>query len=179
MLEARRAAAAKAAGVEQARKAEGWDFWTIEMENLVNELDEEKAQLRQRAAQLDQRAAQLDSERQELNRIRAQVEAMQAQIDSRVIAIGQDEMANLKKLAQMYSVIDPVDAVAIFRNMDDNEAVKILSLMKPDVTAPIFDAMTKPQPDGTNLAQRAATLSEKLRLVKSAGPSPVASAAGP
>ncbi len=52
--------------------------------------------------------------------------------------------------------------------MDDTTAVKILSLMKPDVVGPIFEEMSKTAGTEGPLARRAAVLSEKLRLVKSA-----------
>lgn len=175
VAEVRRAAAAKAEAADHARRAQGWDFWTIEMENLANELEEEKAQLQQRSTELDQRQARVDAEFQELDRVRDQIDAVRRQIDQSVIAIQANEYDNLHRLAQMYSTLDPADAVAIMKNMDDREAVKILSLMKPDVVGPIFDAMAKPQPDGTSLAPRAALLLEKLRLVKDAAPDTAAS----
>ncbi|MGH7996948.1 MAG: MotE family protein [Opitutaceae bacterium] len=170
ILAVRRENAAKAAATDRARRAKGWDFWTIEMENVVNELTEQKAMLRQRSAELDRRSARLDAEGRELAQVRADIETLRQQIDQRVITIRADELKNLQKLAAMYSTLDPADAVAIFRQMDDRQAVKILSLMKPDVTGPIFDAMVKPQPDGTSLAKRAAALSNDLRLVGSGSP---------
>ena len=45
--------------------------------------------------------------------------------------------------------------------------VKILSLMKADVVAPIFEEMSKTSDREGVLARRAAILSEKLRLMKS------------
>lgn len=158
----RREAAAKLAGEDHDRKAHGWDFWTIEMENLANELEGEKAQLQQRSAELDQREARIAAERQELAQLREAIEGMRREIDARVISIQEDESKNLRKLAQLYATLDAPQAVAIFKAMDDNQAAKILSLMKPDVTGPIFDEMAK-SPDG---AKRAAALTEKLQLMK-------------
>jgi hypothetical protein len=54
--------------------------------------------------------------------------------------------------------------------MDDSTAVKILSLMKPDVVGPIFEEMSRAAGTDTTLARRAAMLSEKLRLMKSSKP---------
>jgi flagellar motility protein MotE (MotC chaperone) len=166
VLATRRQAKGEAVSVDTDRKAQGWDFWTIEMENLVNELQGEREQLRQKRSELDQRSARLDAERQELDRVRGDIDGMKQEIDQRVISIREDELKNLRKLAAMYATLEPASAVAIIREMDDVEAVKILSLMKADVTGPIFDTMAKTQPDGTSLAKRAAVLSEKLRLVK-------------
>ncbi len=61
--------------------------------------------------------------------------------------------------------------MAIFKEMDDTTAVKILSLMKPDVVGPIFEEMSSlATPEGAPLARRAAVLSEKLRLMKDSKP---------
>jgi flagellar motility protein MotE (MotC chaperone) len=153
-------------------KDQGWDFWTIEIDGLSSELKEEKARLRQQSDALNQRAARLASEQQELAKVRADIEGMRAEINRKVIEITADEMKNLKALAQTYATLSPRAAVAIFREMDDTTAVKILSLMKADVVGPIFEEMARTQgPDGP-LAKRAALLSEKLRLMKATKTAP-------
>lgn len=147
-------------------KEHGWDFWTIEIDGLAAELKDEKARLRQQADALNQRSARLDSEQQELAKVRAEIEGMRAEINRKVIEITADEAKNLKGLAQTYATLSPKGAVAIFREMDDTTAVKILSLMKSDTVGPIFEEMARTQgPDGP-LSRRAALLSEKLRLMK-------------
>jgi flagellar motility protein MotE (MotC chaperone) len=149
------------------KKAKGWDFWTIEIENLSNELKEERAGLKQRAGLLDQRAARLDAEEKALAQIRTDIEHLRKEVGDKVVAINADEARNLRTLAQTYTNLTPKAAVAIFREMDDVTAVKILSLMKPDVVAHIFEEMSRTAaPDGTMLARRVALLSEKLRLMK-------------
>lgn len=148
-------------------KAQGWDFWTIEIDGLASELKEERARLRQQAELLNQRAARLAAEQQELAKIRSDIEAMRAEIGRKVIEITTDESKNLRTLAQTYANLTPKGAVSILREMDDTTVVKILSLMKADSVGPIFEEMAKTAaPDGT-LARRAALLSEKLRLMKS------------
>jgi flagellar motility protein MotE (MotC chaperone) len=153
---------------QQDPHAQGWDFWTIEIDNLTSELKEEKARLRQQADSLDQRAARIEAEKQELEKLRSEIAAMRQEIDQRVIAINTDEAKNLRSLAQTYSTLTPHAAVAIIREMDDTTVVKILSLMKPDVVGPIFEEMAGASGGDTSLAQHAAVLSDKLRLMKSA-----------
>jgi flagellar motility protein MotE (MotC chaperone) len=152
------------------QKAQGWDFWTIEIDNLAAELKEEKARLSKQAELLDQRTARILAEQQELEKVRGSLEAMRREIGERVIEINADEAKNLRALSQTYSNLTPRAAVAIIRELDDLTAVKILTLMKADVVGPIFEEMSKTAaPDGT-LARRAAVLSEKLRLMKAAKP---------
>jgi flagellar motility protein MotE (MotC chaperone) len=154
--------------VVKAHKAQGWDFWTIEIDNLAAELKGEKARVARQAEQLDLRSARIAAEQQELESLRGQVEAMRREIGEKVIEINADEAKNLRALAQTYANLTPRAAVAIIRELDDITTVKILSLMKADTIGPIFEEMSKTAtPDGT-LARRAALLSEKLRLMKAA-----------
>jgi flagellar motility protein MotE (MotC chaperone) len=146
----------------------GWNFWTIEIENLANELKGERERLHQQADSLDRREAQLAAEGQELNKVRTEIEGLRQEIATKVIEINADEAKNIRSLAQTYTNLTPRAAVAIIREMDDLMVVKILSQMKPDVVAPIFEEMSRTAgSDGVPLARRAALLSDRLRLMKS------------
>lgn len=149
-------------------KQRGWDFWTIEIDNLSNELKEERARLRKQTELLEQRAARVGAEEKELAKVRADVERLRKEIAEKVVEIAADESKNLRTLSQTYSALTPKAAVAIFKELDDATAVKILSLMKAEIVGPIFEEMARTAtPDGT-LARRAAMLSEKLRLMRAA-----------
>jgi len=150
------------------KKEKGWDFWTIEIENLSNELKEQKAVLQKRAELLDQREQRLAAQQKELATMRGEIEGLRNEISEKVIAIREDEAKNLRALAQTYTNLTPRAAVSIIRELDDITAVKILSLMKPDVVGPIFEEMSKTTGADGPLARRAAILSEKLRLMKAA-----------
>lgn len=150
-------------------KAEpGWDFWTIEIDNLSNDLKGERARLKKQSEALDQKAARLAAEEKELERVRSDIEVLRRQIGDAVTEISADEAKNIHSLALTYSTLSPKAVVAIFREMDDTTAVKILSQMKPDVVGPIFEEMSKTGEPDAPLARRAAILSEKLRLMKAA-----------
>lgn len=164
-------AAAKPSKEPTELKKKGWDFWTIEIENLSNELKEERARLKKQAETLDHRSARLSAEEKEFAKLRADVEALRKQIADKVIEITADEAKNIRSLAQTYANLTPRGAVAILREMDDATAVKILALMKPDVVGPIFEEMSRSAGNDVSLAKRAALLSEKLRLMKSSKPS--------
>jgi flagellar motility protein MotE (MotC chaperone) len=168
-LIAAHAAAAHAATAKK-QQAPGWDFWTIEIDNLAAELKGEKERLHKHAEQLDLRAARLAAEQQELDKVRTELERMRKQISDRIIEISADEAKNLKTLATTYSNLTPRAAVAIIKELDDNTAVKILSLMKPETVSPIFEEMSRTASIDGTMARRVAVLSEKLRLMKSNKP---------
>lgn len=146
----------------------GWDFWTIEIENLSTELRGERSRQRQLADELDQRAGRIAAEERELAKVRAELEATRADLSSRIVELTNEETRNLKSLAQTYSNLTPRAAVAIIRELDDGMAVKILSLMKPDIVGPIFEEMSRTPGDDGTLSARAAELSNRLRLIKAA-----------
>jgi len=154
-----------------AEKAKGWDFWTVEVDNLASELKDERARLKKESEELDLRSARIASDRQELEKLRTELNAMHKEITDRVVEIQADEAKNLRMLAQTYTNLTPHAAVAIIRELDDSTAVKILSLMKPDVVGAIFEDMAQTS-SGTSDARRAAALSERLRLVRAQKSSP-------
>lgn len=151
-------------------REKGWDFWTIEIENLSHELKEEKERLKLQADRLDQRAARIAAEEKEFAKLRTELEGMRQQIADRMVEIRTDEVKNIKTLAQTYTTLTPKGAAAILREMDENTAVKILAVMKPDVVGPIFEEMSRDTAADSPLAKRAASLSEKLRLMKATKP---------
>ncbi len=166
---AAKAAAARVKAAPVDLKEKGWDFWTIEIENLSAELKGERDRLRQQQDSLDRRAAQLANEAKELAKVRTEIEQVRKNITEKIVEISADDAKNLATLAKTYANLTPRAAVAIFRDMDDTTAVKILSVMKADAVGPIFEEMSRTAgADGGALSKRVAILSEKMRQVKAA-----------
>jgi len=152
-----------------------WDFWTLEIGALSEELVKERQALRDRAKDLDIWQKQLEAEKGELVRVREQVGAIRDEIDKAVVTLLEAEKPNLKALSKSYAIMKPPQAVAIFRKTNDDIIVKILSLMKPDMVASILSEMSadskdpkdpKGGPDETTGSARAARITEMLRLLK-------------
>jgi flagellar motility protein MotE (MotC chaperone) len=163
-------AAAKAETEAKKIPEKPWDFWTVEMENLSNDLKEERAKIKTREEAVAQREALLAVEQRELDKTRKQIDTLRINIDQRIIEVKTEEMANLKRLSQTYATLSPKSAVAIFKQMDDTVLAKTFSLMKPDVVGTFFEEMGKQSASDPDLAKRAAILSEKLRLIKANKP---------
>ncbi len=147
-----------------------WSFKTDAMDELIKELGAERAILadEQKSAMMLQ--SQAAAERAELEQKRAEIQMLRDKIDQRVVEIEEHEIRNLKTLAQTYSAMNAAAAVAIFRELDENTAVKILATMKVDRVGPILGEMAK-SPDRTGeetMARRAARITDKLRLLKPA-----------
>ncbi len=141
--------------------ATSWEFTNPEADQLVAELKAEKKSLAKREQDLNDLAARLDTERSELALVTQSVHQMQTDFDKNVVRVQDEETANLKKLAKVYSAMAPENAADILAQLDDVSVAKIMVYMKDGDTAGIFEAMAK---RGALDAKRAASLSERLRL---------------
>ncbi len=144
-------------------KARNWDFWTDEVQTLVNELKAKRQELDARAKDLDAYAERLSTEKQELVKVRSELEGLRDELDKFVPVIQQSETVNLKTLSKTYAAMKPSQAVSIMSEMDDATIVKLLALMKPEGMAAVFQEMARP---AGGMAARAARISDQIRLLK-------------
>lgn len=145
-----------------------WSFKTEAVDGLIVELKTEREKLESERKGLVTERSQLAAERAEIEKVRAEIQSLRDEIGERIVEIETSELQNLKTLSQTYSAMNPPAVVAIFREMEENMAVKILALMKADRVGPILGEMTK-SPDKAgedSMAKRAARISDKLRLLK-------------
>ena len=144
-----------------------WNFQNPELEQLVADLKKEKESLAKREAQLNELAARLESERKEINSVTQTVAQVQRDLDQSLTRIKEEESANLKKLAKLYSTMSPEASVLILKQMDDTALMRILLFMKDTEVAQTLENLGK---QGPAEATRVAGLTERLRL--SVKPSP-------
>ena len=148
---------------EQTEEEQTVTFWQRhdpEVDLLLQEVKNEKELLAKRAAELKELEARLAAERAELNQVTQRVTQIQQEFDQSVIRIKEEETPNLKKLAKLYTTMSPEGASAIFRELDDEVVVKLLTFMKEDQSAPLLEAMAR---QGEEQAKRAASLAEAMR----------------
>jgi flagellar motility protein MotE (MotC chaperone) len=145
-----------------------WNFENPEMTQLIAELREQRESLRTRALQLDELEARLKAERQEIYSVTQAVFNLKTNIEATVTRVGEEEAVNLKKLAKVYATMSPEGAAHILREMEDEQVVKILALMKESESAPILESLGQGTKDET---KRAALLSNRLRLTVASGSS--------
>ncbi len=145
-----------------------WGFKNPEVDQALNELREQREALNARAQQLDELEARLKAEQQEIASVTQRVATVQAMLDKTVLRVREEEAGNLKKLAKMYSAMTPAAAALILRELEDDQAVAILGLMKETECAPILEIIGKSDKEG---ARRAAMISNRLRLLLLKDPS--------
>lgn len=146
-----------------------WEFFNPEVDQLIGELKQQKQALATREQQLNELAARLQAERSEINQVTQNVHQLQRDLNKVILHIRDEEMANLKKLGKMYSIMSPEGAASLIRQMDDDQAVKILVFMKEPEAAAILENLALA---GDTEAKRAVTLSERLKhsVFRSAAP---------
>lgn len=147
------------------RPEKPWDFWTVEIENLTAELKEQKKSLAERESTVEAKEVRVAAEMAELEKARKQIEDLRAALDRSLFRVAESESKNLRALATTYAAIEPQAAIAILSEMDETTVVKILSLMKPDAVAAILGEMGRIGFTNPDVLKRAASLSEKLRLI--------------
>ena len=152
---------------EEPKSAASWDFVNPEVDRLVSELKKEKSALTLREQQLNELAARLEAERSEINQVTQVVHHLRKEFDTRILRVNEEEPPKLKKLAKMYSAMSPEGAATIFKQMNDEQIVKIFVFMKDAETAAILESFAKL---GIEEAKRAALISDHLRTI-SRGPS--------
>lgn len=138
-----------------------WEYTNPEADQLIAELKVEKKALEKKEQQLNDLALRLAAEHAEINQATQSVHQLQVDFDKNVVRVQEEETANLKKLAKVYSDMTPESAANIFTEMDDPAIIKIMVFMKESETAAILEAFAK---KGVPEAKRVATLSESLRL---------------
>ncbi len=148
--------------------ARPFDVWSTETDEMIAELRREKTRLDDRGHDLDTLKTRLDGERAELDRLKTEIVTARQELDKAATEMTEDETRNLRPLSQTYAKLTPRATVAIFRELDDSTALKILSLMKNDAVSQIFEEMAHTSDQNGTMATRAAALTEKLRLLKKA-----------
>lgn len=143
-----------------------WTFHTQELQQLIDALNKKGAELDSKQQELEGWQSQLQKEKASLDETRNQIEGLKNGISSLIVSSRADEAKNLKTLSATYAAMEPNAVVGIMSEMEENTAVKILALMKPDTVGPIFEAMTRLPGQEGQMRARIARLSEKLRLYK-------------
>ncbi len=137
-----------------------WKFRNPEFDQWVEEVRREKEALSLREQQLRELQARLNADRQELNSATQTVYQLQADFDRNVVRIKDQEIDNLKRQAKIISGMSPEGAAGLVNEMSEDDAVRVLFVMKADEASAILEILGKMGQTG---ARRAAVVTEKMR----------------
>ena len=140
--------------------ASAWDTRNPELDQLVLELRAAKEAVDKRDKELNEMATRLHLEQGEVEEVLQGVRKMQKDFEQEIVRVQEEEAANLKKLAKVYSSMEAEGAASILKELNDEQIVKIMIFMKETETASIFETLAK---RGKDEARRVALISERLR----------------
>lgn len=139
------------------------EWVNLEVGTLVAELKAEREFLRQKEQFLKELETRIMAEQAELSYLTQTIAKLQQNINAIITSIQQDEVANLKRLAKMYTAMEPAAAADILIAFPDDLLVKVLASMREDQIAPILEAMLQKNPEART---RIAELTDRIRLVR-------------
>jgi flagellar motility protein MotE (MotC chaperone) len=139
-----------------------WNFRNPELDQSIEELRRERQNLTAREQQLHELETRLEAERQEIRLVTHTIDQLQADFDKSVIRFKGQELENTKRQTKIVSGMSPDGAAIMLQEMPQDQMVRILFTLKPDITAPILDALSKM---GPTQAKRAAEAAERMRQV--------------
>ncbi len=142
-----------------------WDFWTVEIDKLADELEAKLENLADREADLVAREARMAAAMEELNQARAEIDALRNELTKHVGQLKESEMKNIRALAATYGDMKPRAAIPLLRTLSDDTIIKILAVWKPDNVRPLLDEISKNAATDPEMVQRAGVWSERLRLL--------------
>ena len=121
-------------------------------------LDFKEKTLESLRADMDAERKELDTLKLELNKILDSVTTQKVALKKETIQLDEAESKNIKRLATVYGGMKPEKAAMIIKEMDEETAVKLLTMMDGKMSGRILESFEP------NLAVK---LSEKLKLLRS------------
>lgn len=147
-----------------------WKFRNPEFNQWLSQIKDEKDALAARELRLNEWQTRLEAERQEITVVTQTVAQLQADFDRNVIRFKEAEIDNIKHQAKLISAMSPEGAATVLDQMADDDAVRILFIMKADAASAVLDILGK---TGKDRARHAAVLTAKLhQVVPPATPKP-------
>lgn len=137
-----------------------WKFHNPDIDQWVSQIKDERDSLAVREQQLKEWEARLAAESREIAGVTQAVSQAQSDFDRQIVRFSDQQKDNVKKQIKVINDMSPDGAAAMMNEMPDDEVVRMLYTLKPDVSGAILDAMSK---QGGAPARRAATLTERIK----------------
>jgi len=155
-------AAKKAPSQYSADDDPSWKFKNPEFNQWVAQMKDEKEALALREQQLNEWQARLEAERREIEVVTQTVAGLQSDFDRNVVRFRAEEVNNVRHQAKLIAAMSPNSAAALFKEMNDDDVVRILFSMKIEEASVVLETMSKL---GEPEAKRAGALTARLHQV--------------
>lgn len=136
-------------------------FATVkETEDILKKVSQQQEKIEEREKELRSSIQLNEKLKTELVENRKKIEEMQGIVQKYLIALNESEMKNIKRLANVYSLMRAEEAAVILADLDEETILNILSQMKERQSAKLLGAYAAL---GDDESLRAAELSQRLQ----------------
>ncbi|MCP5463107.1 MAG: hypothetical protein H7A34_08110 [bacterium] len=132
----------------------------LEYSAMMDQLQDKSKLLQDKENELALQASRIKKLESELLATRSELEKIQRETQEQFSLLQESEKKNLKKLAKVYALMEPVQAAPILSALDDDTIINILTLMKERNAARLLGGFAAQNPE---MQKRAALISEKMR----------------
>jgi flagellar motility protein MotE (MotC chaperone) len=143
-----------------------WKFRNPDFDQWIEDLKNEKVALEARKLQLVEWETRLQAESQELSTVTQRVAQIQADFEKDVLRLRDEQIKNLKRQAKVMADMAPEAALAMLDQMPDDDAARVLSVMKNDQVVLMLGTMSKL---GKAQTKRAVAITERMRRLLPTG----------
>lgn len=139
-----------------------------DIDSLTEELKKREDLLKEKTMLMEQQEARIEELNEELTEVKKEILHYQDMITETVTQVLQEEKKNINKLAKVFGLMSPEEAVAVVRKLDDTTVASVLSSMKERASAKILGEYANL---GEVHAERVARISEMMKKITSGNPS--------
>jgi hypothetical protein len=132
------------------------------VDELINALAAERQLTAKKAAELAAREDELKVQSETVTRLTAELKDAQVRLDQKIVNVEDSERANLRRLADVCSKMDPASASTFLQAMDNERAATILSMVTERPAAAILDAAIAATDKGVDRAADWADIMRRL-----------------
>jgi flagellar motility protein MotE (MotC chaperone) len=132
-------------------------------ENVLKELDRERAELSRRASELDVQADRIRLEKAAVEAMKRELLDLRQLLNSNIVEMASAEGENVKRIAEMCAKMDAGAAAQMLLELPGERVATILGMLSDRAAAKIMDAAVT---GGTQGAKKAAEWAETLRRLR-------------
>jgi len=133
------------------------------VDDLIERLGHERKEYQKKVELLASREVEMEHRRKIMADMKTELEGMQTKLDANVITIADSEKDNFKRLANVYSKMDPSGAATLLQKLESERAAKILNMIGERSAAAILDAAIGEGADGVLAAVKWSDSIRKIR----------------
>ena len=140
---------------------------------IISELKEalstEKATYEEKKEKLVSREQEITSKQKVIETLKTELETLYKKVNEKIVVMEDSEAANYKRLADMFSKMEPDNAAELMSVMKPERAATVLNLIDQRQAAGILGAVVSKGDDGTRTAMEWSDVIRRMKNTKKKG----------